>query len=257
MSFRPHRFLCAIGFALAFAMPLAARAADGPVAGLSLVSDYVFRGQHLGGASAQPSLEGKFGDWDVGLWASLPLEKPTGVASDPELNPWASRSIALGRGVTLVPGVTAYLFPESDSGRGGYRFSIEPNVALYASWQGVLLAPRLSLDPRRKGVTAELGAALALPLTALGTELDFSATLGVYRERDAIRGGPGETRAGGRYGQLGVSVPYQLNYQTRIQLGLSYSFSDGLYLQPPGGPRSGHPLAANRAVASLGLQRSF
>src|SRR4051812_478676 len=107
--------LAAVGTVSSFAQAPAAKPAAAPAysvtATASAVSQYMFRGQRLGGPSWQPSVEVAAGDVTVGLWSNLPFKDKVADVSDPEFDLYGSYTIALSKDLTLVPGFTFYDYP--------------------------------------------------------------------------------------------------------------------------------------------------
>lgn len=63
----------------------------------SVVSDYVYRGERLGGLSLQPGLDWRAGEWSAGLSANIPLGDKVTNQADPEIDFSATRRFAVGR----------------------------------------------------------------------------------------------------------------------------------------------------------------
>ncbi len=54
----------------------------------TFVSQYMFRGQRLSGASFQPVVEATYGNAGLGLWSNFPIKDKATGASDPEIDPY-------------------------------------------------------------------------------------------------------------------------------------------------------------------------
>lgn len=295
---------------LAVATPIAARS-DGVTgtASTSWVSDYLFRGQELSGAAVQSSVEADAAGFALGVWESTPVGKedrwyqaPGRTAerplADPEIDYYASYTAKLDSAVSFVPGFTLYTFPKATQlvpldGQiwlpGQFRSTFEPNVALIWTVSGVSISPKLYYDVTKEGLTGEINAATAIPLRAIGTELDFSATFGAFREQRALdtRGtyslgysyyslsGPSAPlppggnsgvfvvptnypryQITGGYWQVQGTLPYQLgaHWKAAVSLGYAQGFSghvrEGFFDAP-------NPLQDRRVIVTVAASYSF
>lgn len=237
----------------------------GPVAapGISItatataVSQYMFRGQRLGGLSFQPAIEFGSGDGVVGIWSNFPIKDEVPDTSDPEFDLYGSYNFALSDVLSLVPGFTWYVYPDAPTAAGFYRSTFEPNVALNYTIGGVKLTPKLYYDIKLKGPTYELTALYALPLQEFGTELDFIGTVGTYYLREAVNLPSPATKAWGDYWLVGVSMPFQLPNGGRFTLGWAYTEGRDAYAKQGTAPKGINPLALGRGVVSVSYTHSF
>ncbi|MEO7598456.1 MAG: hypothetical protein ABIV50_05960, partial [Opitutus sp.] len=71
--------------------------------------------------------------------------------------------------------------------------------------------------------TYELTGAFALPLTSLGTELDFAATVGTYKLSDFVKDREPAVKNWGDYWSCGVAVPVQISIRSKITAAVTYS----------------------------------
>ncbi len=219
----------------------------------SYASQYVFRGERLGGPSFQPWVEATAGDLSLGVWASTPISAKVPGQSDPELDPYASYSISLPAHLSLVPGCTLYTYPRAPVGKGFYRSRFEPSVGLTWSALGVRVTPKAYYDLARRGATYELTAVAAVPLSSLGTEADVTATAGDTQLSSAVNGASPAIESRGEYWLLGVTVPVQLTRQLRASVGWAYTQATSSYLKQGILPRISNPAAAGRAVLTVAL----
>src|SRR5579884_3162910 len=88
-----------LGIILALAATSAAPAQTWQFTG-AYTSQYLFRGQRLGGQSLQPQIEADGPGWGAGVWATEPLSNNAKVPgrSDPEVDPYAWYQFKLGSG---------------------------------------------------------------------------------------------------------------------------------------------------------------
>ena len=221
-----------------------------------LVSDHVFRGQRLSGASLQPAIDLSAGDLFAGIGASMPIENRAANQPGAELDVYASFRCLLNATTHLTPGFTAYFYQHAPV-RSGYRRAIfEPNLALSHTLAGVRFTSTVYYDLTRTGPTVDLTADVALPLTKLGTELDLAASVGGYRLRDVADSGRPKTRSDGNYWSLSAMVPFQITFGSKIQIGVTYAAAFDTEIRE-GAIAQRNPLATRRVVAQLGYSLSF
>ncbi len=217
----------------------------------SLVSQYLFRGMRYGGMAFQPTTEVSYGSVVGGFWGSFPLRDKVRGVSDPELDLYASTTIPISPAIALVPGFTWYHFPNAERSAGFHRQLFEPNLALTYTGAGFRLTPKLYYDLVRAGFTAELSAFYALPLTRIGTELDFTVSVGSYLWRDAVKTTAPATKNWGDYGSAGVAMPFQITSAGRVTLGFAYVKGTNNYFKQASQPRVRNSAAVGRGVVSL------
>jgi hypothetical protein len=223
----------------------------------TLVSQYLYRGQRLGGASLQPALDAVYGPGNVGLWLNLPLRDRVPNVSDPEVDLYGSYQFHVSPVLSLVPGFTWYGYPQAPTAEGYYRSAFEPNVALNLTVAGVKLSPKVHYDVQRQGPTYEFTALYALPLKNLGTELDFIGTAGSFLHREAVNQAQPPVKAWGDYWLLGVSAPFQFSAASRFLVGWAYTEGRNAYGKQGGFPKVPHRLAAGRGVVTLSYAHRF
>jgi uncharacterized protein (TIGR02001 family) len=190
----------------------------------AFTTHYLFRGVELAGACFQPWVDYTIGPMSVGIWSSIALEDQVGGDADPEIDlygsyTFTSRSGAFG----IQPGFYLYTYPDADRSKGVYKSTFEPSLAAIFNVAGIQFTPKVYYDVMLEGATYEMTAALALPLTALGTELDFSATAGTFKWRDVTADAMPAVKNWGDYWSMGVAVPVQISLRSRLTLALTYS----------------------------------
>ena len=162
--------------------------------------------------------------------------------------------------LSLVPGIEAYFYPRAEFGGRAYRSTVEPNFGLSTTWCGVRLLPKLYYDLTARVPTLEMNAACAVPLTSLGTELDFTATvggkLGAHPIATGSSGLPGY-RAWGNYWLAGVSLPFQFSAHARLSIGYAYTRGSDARVKLGALPAMANPHAMGRGVLSVSLSYSF
>jgi uncharacterized protein (TIGR02001 family) len=223
----------------------------------AFVSQYMFRGQRLSGASFQPVVEATYGNFGLGVWSNFPIQDKATGASDPEIDPYGYYTITVNEKLSIVPGFTLYTYPNADIGGGLYRSAFEPSIAVNYTVVGVKLTPKLYYDFAREGTIAELGVAYALPLKELGTELDFSATYGEYLEKNVVRNSIPETKAWGDYWSVGVAMPYQITRNSKFTVGFAYAKGENAFVKWGSAPKVNNSLAMGRGVVSVSYTWTF
>ena len=220
------------------------------------VSTYMFRGQRLGGESIQPAVELGAGSAVLGVWASIPIEDVPDT-SDPELNLYGSYTFTVSEALTLVPGFTVYYFPNAPTNLGFYRSTIEPNIALNYTVNGVKLTPKLYYDFTLEGPTYELTAGYTIPLKDLGTELGFTAQAGAYYLRDIARDGSPKTKAWGEYWLVGVAAPFQISPKAKLTIGWAYTEGRDAFAKTGSSPKFVNSFAVGRGVGTVSVSYAF
>ena len=221
------------------------------------VSQYMFRGQRLGGASWQPSVEVGAGDFTAGLWSNLPFKDKVANSSDPEIDLYGSYTVNVDKELSLVPGFSLYTYPKAPTDAGYYRSTIEPSLALNYTVAGVKLTPKLYYDFPLSGPTYELTAAYAYPLKDLGTELNFTGQVGSYIQRDVANKTTPDVKAWGDYWQLGVAAPFQITKESKLTVGFAYTEGTSAQVKQGNAPKSSNPLAVGRGVVTVSYSYAF
>lgn len=231
--------------------------AEETVVSTTLVSDYLFRGQRLGGLSLQPAAEVTAGDTLAGVTANYPIRDKVTDQSDPEFDFYGTLGFALSRQLRLTPGFTIYLFPKAPTGAGYFRTTIEPNLALSYTVVGVRLTSTCYYDVSRKGPVLELAGVVALPLRRLGTELDLAASAGHYEFRDASNASGPQRRTWGTYVSCTATIPYQISLQSKISVAFTYAAGFDSYGKNGAARSVANPLATRRGALQVGYSYVF
>ena len=227
-------------------------------ANVAVVSQYMFRGQRLGGLSLQPSVE--FGGMaggglTLGVWATKPMANRIPGVSDPELNFYGAYSVTMAENLTLVPGFTYYFYPNLTN--AVHKTTFEPSLALNYTISGLRLTPKVYYDMTLDGATWEISAGQSVALARLGITLDLSATVGTFKLMDVAKNGSPRTKNWGSYAIFGASLPFQLSSSSKLTIGWAYhegwqnKFKQGPF------PQSTNPLQAGRGVVSANYSLSF
>lgn len=223
----------------------------------SAVSQYMFRGQRLGGPSWQPSVEVGAGDATIGLWSNLPFKDKVKDSSDPEFDLYGSYTVAIDKDLSIVPGFTLYDYPKAPTKDGYYRSTFEPSLALNYTIAGVKLTPKYYYDVTLRGPTYEFNAAYALPLKDLGTELDFTGQIGTFIVRDAANNTSPSVKSWGDYWLLGVAAPFQLTKESKLTVGFAYTEGRDAYAKQGRSPKVSNSLAVGRGVVTVSYTYAF
>ncbi|QYM79330.1 transporter [Horticoccus luteus] len=224
----------------------------------AFVSQYMFRGQRLGGFSFEPNIEVDYGHLGVGIWSNFPLNAKVHGVSDPEVDPYVYYTIKANDTVSIVPGATLYTFPNADTGNGFYRTTFEPNIAVPFSLPGgVTLTPKAYYDVVLDGPTYEITAAYAVALKDIGSELDFTATYGDYVFKDAAKDASPAVKQVGTYWLVGAAMPFQVAKDAKLTIGFAYTKGENAYFKQVGIPKTGNPLAVGRGVVTVSYAYTF
>lgn len=221
------------------------------------VSQYMFRGQRLGGPSWQPSVEVGAGDFTVGVWSNLPFKDKVQYSSDPEFDLYGSYTFNVSKELSIVPGFTFYDYPKAPTNLGFYRSTFEPSVALNYTVAGFKLTPKFYYDTVLRGPTYEFTTTYALPLKDLGTELDFTAQIGTFILRDVANNTTPSQKSWGDYWQVGVAAPFQLTKESKLTLGFAYTEGRDAYYKTGSAPRVPNSVAVGRGVVTVSYAYSF
>jgi uncharacterized protein (TIGR02001 family) len=223
----------------------------------AVVSEYMFRGQRLNGAGFQPAIEMAAGNLTAGIWTNFVLDNKVADSSDPEIDVYGSYTFTLGKDLTLVPGATAYFYPSAPTSAGFYRTTFEPSLALNYTVEGVKLTPKVYYDMTLEGATYEFTAAYAIPLKDIGSELGFTATLGTYLYKEFANHTSPSVKAWGDYWLVGVSMPFQLDKNSKLSLGFAYTEGRDAFTKQGSAARSPNGLALGRGVVTVSYALSF
>lgn len=187
------------------------------------VSQDVFRGYFLGGASIEPSLDFSNGKFDLGEWSNSTVHNRVQGASSTEVELYGSYTVPVKASVSLEPGFTLYTLPWGRGFEGGHRSSIEPSLALNFSMGAVRLTPTVYDDLVLRVLTFEANATYALPLKGAGSELDFTATLGTQNFQSEPAGTPTGAGRWDTYWLLGVAAPFKVGKAETFTVGWSWT----------------------------------
>jgi len=223
----------------------------------SVVNQYMFRGVRLGGPAFQPSVEVDAGNLAVGVWANTPISDKVPGQSDPEIDPYASYTLAINDSLSIAPGFTWYNYPSADTNNGFFKSTFEPNIALNYTVSGVKFTPKVYYDVVLKGPTYELNVTYAVPLKDAGTELDFTATGGTFIIDNSIKGASPEIKNWGNYYLVGVAMPFAITKESKLTFGIAYTKGSGNYFKQAGSGKALNTSAVGRGVATLSYAYTF
>jgi len=223
----------------------------------SFVSQYMFRGVRLGGAAFQPSVEVDSGNLAAGVWVSTPLKDKVNGQSDPEIDPYASYTLAINDSLNIAPGFTWYTYPKAHTSDGFYKSTFEPSIGLNYTVSGIKITPKLYYDVVYNGPTYELTVAYSVPLPDLGSELDFTAGAGTYIIKDSIKGGDPEVKNWGDYYSVGVAAPFTITKESKLTVGFGYTKGTGNYYKQGTDPKVQNSAAVGRGVLTVSYSYTF
>jgi uncharacterized protein (TIGR02001 family) len=258
MKIKMHLFTSALaGLVAAGAVAPTATAAPSFTATGAVVSQYMFRGQRLNGAGFQPAVEMAAGNFTAGVWGNFVLDDKVPDSSDPELDLYAAYTFEISKDLTLVPGATAYFYPGAPTNAGFYRSTFEPSLALNYTIGGVKFTPKVYYDTVVEGATYELTLGYAVPLKEIGSELGFTANAGTYLLKDAANDTTPAVKAWGDYWLVGVTMPFQLDKNSKLSLGWSYTEGRNAFTKQGNLGKTPNSLAVGRGVVTISYALSF
>lgn len=224
----------------------------------AIVSQYLFRGVHLAGPSFQPSVDYTAGPVSVGLWSSAAVSGRMSGGSDPEFDFYGAYTFpAWSDRLAIVPGFYWYTYPDAERSNGLYSNTFEPSLAVVFTTHGVQFTPKAYYDVTLKSTTLELTAAIALPMKSLGTEIDFSSTVGTFRSDSVTARANPRARNWGDYWLLGVAVPIQVTMHSKIVIGFTYSDGRNNFYKQPGSPQQINEDAGRHGALSLSYSITY
>ena len=224
----------------------------------AVASHYVFRGVKLADASFQPWAEYTAGPLTTGIWSSVGLHGRSIRDADPEIDLYGSYAFRSSSGsFTVVPGFYWYTYPAVEDEDHRYAMTFEPSLGVIFTWAGVQFTPKVYYDTVLKGATAEINAAVAVPLKSLGTELDFSASAGTYKWSDVARDESPRVKNWGDYWSVGVAVPVQISLRSKVTVSVTYSEGSNNFFKAGTAPREANPDAHGQTFATLSYAITF
>ena len=223
----------------------------------SFVSQYMFRGARLGGPSFQPSVEFDSGNVAVGIWNNTPMADKVPGTSDPEFDFYGSYTQTINDKLSVVTGGTIYYYPSANEQNGFYVTTPEPSIALNYTLGDVKLTPKYYYDFILHGPTYELSAAYAVPLKDLGTELDFTGTVGTFKWKEAAQNTFPDVKNVGNYWLIGVAAPFQITKDSKFTVGFAYTEGSDNFLKQGTSPKVVNTAALGRGVVSLSYAVTF
>lgn len=219
----------------------------------AVASRYMFRGVRVGGESFQPSVDYARGPLALGLWSSIGLADQVSGDSDPEVDFYAAYSFGNdSERWSVTPGINVYTYPDAERADGLHRATFEPSLAVSAIVGGIRFTPAIYHDLTLRGTTAELTAEFAVPLTALGTELGFSAAVGTYKWNSVTADASPREKNWGDYWSAGVALPFQLSARSSVSLAVAYAEGRNNFYKQGTDPKRPNDDAVGRVVVTLG-----
>jgi len=223
----------------------------------AFASQYMFRGVRLGGPSFQPSVSYTDGPLSAGIWANVPISDKVPGQSDPEFDFTGSYTETINDSLSLVAGVTVYWYPNAEKKNGFYESTVEPNLALNYTVQGVTFTPKVYYDVVLNGPTFEFNVAYNFPLKDMGTELDFVGTVGTFKWRTAFENSSPETKNYGNYWLVGVTIPFQITMESKLSLGFAYTKGSDNFFKTGTAPKFPNPSPLSRGVVTVSYAFTF
>jgi uncharacterized protein (TIGR02001 family) len=178
-------------------------------ADMTYTSKYVFRGVKVTEQSIQPSVELSTGDFYAGVWSNQPIKS----GEDNEFDFYAGFGIPVNETIKLDVGATYYYYPDSDSGA-----TFEPYIGVTGEIMGLSAGLYLYRDIDVKAWTTQGNLGYSFPIEAAGVSLDLGAYYGNVDGRNESY----------RYYGVDLSVPFQINENAVVTVGVHYGDTLGL-----------------------------
>lgn len=254
----PAVLLCGVASLLAQApAPAAAAPSSSWTLTPTVVSQYMLRGARLGGLSFQPVAEYTSGPVTAGVWSNFPLADRVPGQSNPEIDPYASYTYDLAKNLTLQPGFILYTYPKAHKKDGFYKMTFEPSLALNYTIEGVKLTPKIYRDVVLKQTLFEGSVAYSVPLKEAGTSLDFLGQYGTFKASDALENSSPATKNWGDYWLAGVTLPFQINKESKLNIGWAYTKGSDNFFKTGRAPKTTNAAAVGRGVVTVGYAITF
>jgi uncharacterized protein (TIGR02001 family) len=223
----------------------------------AFVSQYMLRGVRLGGPSFQPTIEYASGPLTLGLWNNFPLKDKVTGQSDPEIDPYGSYTIELGKDLTLVPGFILYTYPRAEKPNGFYQLTFEPSLALNYTVEGVKLTPKFYYDMVLKQSLFEFSVAYSIPVKEIGSSIDFLGQVGTFKAQDALENSSPGFKNYGNYWLAGVTLPFQITKESKVSIGWAYTKGSDNFFKQGSRPKFENTGAVGRGVATLAYSYTY
>jgi len=226
----------------------------------SFVSQYMWRGQRLGGLSLQTSVEADDRGFGLGVWANQPMADKVPNQSSPEVDPYGYWRLPVADRVAVIPGFQIYTYPGADAEKvvaGYFRTRCELNAGLEFRCGGVTLMPKAAYDFQLRGGDLELNGFYAVPLASIGSELDFKATAGAFDYENAFGGATPSAGESGGYALAGATLPFRISRSAKVSLGWAYTEGFDDRFRVDGFPNDHNRLAGGRNVVSISFAWTF
>ncbi|HVW21124.1 MAG TPA: hypothetical protein VHC86_07890 [Opitutaceae bacterium] len=225
----------------------------------SYASVYMFRGQRLGGQSFQPSISGVYGPWNVGVWASAPVNHANLVhgQSNPEVDPNATYTYTVNGNLSVVGGATLYTYLDAPTKEGFYKATFEPSIGVNYTIAGLTINPKYYYDLVLATATYEANFGYSIPLKELGSSLNLSVSVGTYYGTNVINGSNPKTHAWGDYYSYGISTPYTITKNSTLTVGVAFVEGSGAYFKQAGSPRVSNTSAVRRTPITVSYAWTF
>jgi uncharacterized protein (TIGR02001 family) len=202
----------------------------------TIASEYIFRGIEVADATFHPSVEVAYGDFYTGVWGALPFNNDNG-GDFQEFDFYAGYGYALNDTWKLDVGATHYYYGDTPAS--------QDTTEVYLGVTGKVSVLTTSVygyyDIDLQSASFIGSAGYSLPITQIGTSLDFTATLGYVDNGQIASAAP----ANYTYWGLAVAVPYKLSDSATVTTGVAYTNGDQ------------NALVEDQVVGTIGLTVGF
>jgi len=172
---------------------------------------YVFRGIEYAEDVVQPSVKLTTGDFYIGVWSSLPLDK----GYEAEVDYYAGYGFKLSDSVALDVGATVYHYPGLD-GAGVDKTTFEGYAGVNGSVGGVTLGLYVYNDFDLDVVTVQGNLGYSIPINE-SVSMNVSGSVGNANP---------DVGSGYTYYSVGAQFPYKLSDAATVTVGANWASHD-------------------------------
>jgi uncharacterized protein (TIGR02001 family) len=174
---------------------------------------YVFRGVQQSPDAFQPSVEVSAENAYLGLWTNQPITRHY----NNEVDIYGGYKYKFNEQLSFEGVGTYYWYPEAHASLGQTRRSYEAGLGATYTIHGVSTTVYYYYDFRLHTSTLQGAVGYSLPLTQIGTSLDFSAFYALARTRDALPDAAGpRIHDGSSYYGVDLAIPYKLTEKATL-----------------------------------------
>jgi uncharacterized protein (TIGR02001 family) len=185
-------------------------------------SDYVFRGIEHADDSVQPSVEIDYPNAYLGVWLNQPLKR----RQHNEIDLYGGYRYKVNRAVSLEAVATYYGYPQASGFQT--RQTYEAGFGATYTFRGIAASAYLYRDFKLDANVEQASVNYSVPLTKLGTSLDFNGFVGAVQAADWQPNGSIAVKQSYSYYGVNLAMPYKIAAKTDVTAGVHWAHNDGL-----------------------------